>query len=119
MDTADICSRNHVHLVLVIEGLLLGPRIFAFLSKGVFDALQIDEAFTHNDELKKSVVDVDPFAIVNRLRKDRDKMVEDYSNYKLIFQCLGYYGSNRRLLNQFVSKNQIGNFKKTGYRISG
>ena len=74
---------------------------------------QIGEAFTHDDQLKKSVVDVDPFTIVNRLRKDRDKMVEDYATYKLLFQCLGYYGSNRRLLNQFVSKTQIEKSKET------
>ena len=60
----------------------------------------VDEAFTDNDRQKQSVVGIDVFEIVNRLRKDREHMIEDFSTYGLLFKCLQYYGSNRKSLNQ-------------------
>ena len=57
---------------------------------------QIDEAFTEDSRLKQNIDDIDIFSTVNQLRKDREKMIEDYSTYKLLFHCLGYYGSNRK-----------------------
>ena len=73
----------------------------------MYEAMQeVDEAFTHDNQLKKSASDIDVFSIVNRLRKDRDRMVEDYDTYKFIFKCLGYYGQNRRQLNQMERSNE-------------
>ena len=43
---------------------------------------------------------IDVFGIVNRLRKDRDKMIEDFNTYKLLFRCINNYGLNRQNLMQ-------------------
>ena len=57
---------------------------------------QIDEAFNESDQLKQSIAtDISIFHTVNGLRKDRAKMIEDYSIYKLLHRCLAYYGSKR------------------------
>ena len=60
----------------------------------------VDESITHDNQLKQSAQDVDVFSIVNQLRKDRDKMIEDFSTYQLLFKCLEYYGSNIYYCNQ-------------------
>ena len=68
---------------------------------------EVDEAFTNDNELKQSVTGIDVFAIVNRLRKDRDRMIEDYSSYKLLFHCLNFYGLNRNKLNQIKPQTEM------------
>ena len=67
----------------------------------------IDESFTEDNKLKKGAPDIDVFAIVNRLRKDRAKMIEDFSIYKLLFYCIGNYGKNRVAYHQEVSKTAV------------
>ena len=76
----------------------------------------VDEAFTQDNQLKQSANYIDVFAIVNRLRKDRDRMIEDYNTYKLLFQCLEYYGTNREFLNQSLRKSMHKNTRKTNKR---
>ena len=61
---------------------------------------EVDEAITHDNKLKKSATEIDVFSIVNRLRNDRDKMIEHFSTYKLLFHCLNYYGLNREALHR-------------------
>ena len=92
-------------LVTDFRGGVAASAVFLAL----YEAMQeVDEAFTHDNQLKKSVNDIDVFAIVNRLRKDRDRMVEDYATYKALFRCLGYYGLHRVHLNQLGRKYKIG-----------
>lgn len=67
----------------------------------LYETMQdVDESFTQNNTLKQSATDIDVFSIANRLRKDREKMIEDFSTYTLLFKCLEYYGSNRGTLIQ-------------------
>ena len=68
---------------------------------------EVDEAFTSDNKLKQSVTGVDVFAIVNRLRKDRDRMIEDFPSYKLLFHCLNFYGLNRNKLSQIKPQNEM------------
>ena len=59
---------------------------------------ELDESLTQDNQVKQCCnPEIDVFAIVNRLRKDRDKMVEDFATYKTVFQCLNHYGLNREL----------------------
>ena len=75
----------------------------------MYETMQdVDEAFTHDNQLKQSAKDIDVFSIVNRLRKDRDKMIEDFANYQLIFKCLGYYGLNHKTLIQLKRRRNFG-----------
>ena len=64
----------------------------------------VDESFDANNRLKKSATSIDVFAIVNRLRKDRAKMVENLFTYKFLFNCLNDYGKHRITRNE-----QVGN----------
>ena len=74
--------------------------------------ISVDESFTEHNELKKGAPDIDVFAIVNRLRKDRAKMIEDFSTYKLLFYCIGNYGKNRVAYHQEVSKMGVRNLNE-------
>ena len=77
-----------------------------FLS--MYEIMQdVDEAITDDNKLKNSATDIDVFSIVNRLRNDRDKMIEDFSTYKLLFHCLNYYGLNRESLNQIKPSHVV------------
>ena len=73
----------------------------------------IDESFTEDNNLKKGAPDIDVFPIVNRLRKDRAKMIEDFSTYKLLFYCIGNYGKNRLAYHEAVS-NSMGRKSNPG-----
>ena len=64
----------------------------------------VDESFDANNRLKKSATSMDVFAIVNRLRKDRAKMVEDLFTYNFLFDCINDYGKHRITRNE-----QVGN----------
>ena len=69
-----------------------------FLS--MYDIMQeLDESINTDNQIKQcSNPEIDVFAIVNRLRKDTDKMVEDFATYKILFQCINHYGLSRQLL---------------------
>ena len=76
----------------------------------------VDEAFTQDNQLKQSANYIDVFAIVNRLRKDRERMIEDFTTYKLLFQCLEYYGTKREFLNRSIPKSMNKNTRETNKR---
>ena len=91
------------------------PKIFIHDSNGgirgsaVFLAMyqlidEVDDSLNSENKLKKYVDHVDVYGIVNRLRNDRKMMVDDFKTYKLLHQCLGYYGLNRKSLIEYVSK---------------
>ena len=61
---------------------------------------QIDSSITEDKKVKNGAPDIDVFSIVNRLRKDRAKMIEDYETYKLLFHCIAFYGKNRATLKE-------------------
>ena len=65
---------------------------------------EVDEAFKADDMLKQYVKDADVFGTINRLREDRKNMVDEFITYKLLHQCLAYYGSNRKTLSDLVFK---------------
>ena len=65
----------------------------------------IDESFTEDNKLKKGAPYIDVFPIVNRLRKDRSKMIENFETYKMLFYCIGNYGKNRIAYHEAISMN--------------
>merc|ERR1719422_2630564 len=76
----------------------VGPSA-VFLS--LYELMQsVDELFFDKSQLKNSKARIDFAGTVNRLRDDREKMIENYSSYKLLFQCLQYYGTKRDIINQ-------------------
>ena len=84
---------------------------------------ELDESLTEDDQLKAlSNPEIDVFGIVNRLRKDRDKMIEDYETFKVLFRCLNYYGSKRKVFKQVkLNKTRMASFESnatTNSRLS-
>ena len=65
---------------------------------------EIDESFTEDNRLKKCPPDIDVFQIVNKMRKNRAKMIENFSIYKLLFHCINNYGKNRVSYHEEASK---------------
>ena len=55
----------------------------------------VDECINEKNEIKKFATDVDVFEVVNKLRHARANMVDDFETYKMIHQCLSYYGKNK------------------------
>ena len=66
---------------------------------------EIDASFTEDNRLKKCAPDIDVFQIVNKLRKNRAKMIENFSTYKLLFHCINNYGKNRVSYHEEASKD--------------
>jgi len=74
----------------------------------------VDNGLTEDGNIKSSADDIDVFAIANRLRKDRAKMFEDFSTYKLLFQCLGYYGLQKDTIKKQISMPRADRYEKSG-----
>ena len=91
------------------HGGISGAAVFMVL----YDLLQrVDDAFTSNNQIKKSMSKDDSekinvFNAVNELRKDRAKMVNSYANYKLIFMCLNHYGKNKSSFDNIDNVDEI------------
>ena len=66
----------------------------------------VDESINENNEVKKSATDVEVFQEVNKLRHVRANMIDKYENYKMLYQCLSWYGQNKALFDQLKPKNQ-------------
>ena len=60
---------------------------------------QFDDNLTDDGQIKKYDPYLNAFDVVNRLRKDRAKMVKDHETYKLLHLCLSNYGANRDFFN--------------------
>ena len=70
---------------------------------------QIDSSFKEDNTLKRGSPGIDIVPIVNRLRKDRAKMIEDYSTFQLLFYCIGNYGKNRVSYLEEAQRNMLRN----------
>ena len=83
------------------RGGVQGASFFVVL----YDLMQrVDEGLTEDNQVKSSVANVDIFSTVHRIRKDRANAIENFTSYKNLFLCLNYYGPNRGLIQQKVSK---------------
>ena len=118
----------------IMYGKITSPKVFTHDSNGgirgsaVFLAMyqlmdEIDDSFNSENKLKKYVDHVDVYGIVNCLRDDRKMMIDNFQTYKLLYHCLGYYGSHRKTLNEYVSKikkkmNQKGLLTKKRNRLT-
>ena len=77
------------------EGGIAGASVLVVL----FQLLQqVDDYHAHKFTTKDQETKVNIFNEVNNLRKYKDRMVNNYSNYKLLFVCLAHYGTNRSKL---------------------
>ena len=74
----------------------------------------VDNAITQDNRIKNSADCIDVFAIANRLRKDRANMFEDFSIYKVVYQCLGYYGLNRETIRKHLFTTKSGKYDEDG-----
>ena len=62
----------------------------------LYNLLQcVDEGLNEKNEIKKSASDVEVFLEINKLRHARANMVDSFGTYKMIYQCLSYYGQNK------------------------
>ena len=64
----------------------------------------VDECLNENNEIKRSASDVEVFREINKLRNVRANMVDKFGTYKLIYQCLSYYGQNKAHFDQLQPK---------------
>ena len=77
------------------EGGIAGASVLVVL----FQLLQqVDDYHAHKFTTKDPKITVNIFNEVNDLRKFKDRMVNNYNNYKLLFVCLAHYGTNRSKL---------------------
>ena len=73
----------------------------------------VDEGLNEKNEIKKSASDVEVFLEINKLRHARANMVDSFGTYKMIYQCLSYYGQNKAHLDRIKPISQ-GSFHEKG-----
>ena len=79
----------------------------ASLFVALYDLLEhVDGSINENNRLKRSAEDVNVFELVNGLRKDRMNMMNTFTSYKFLHQCLMEYGPNRKIFD-VVQSNQL------------
>ena len=73
----------------------------------LYNLLQsVDECLNEKNEIKKSASDVEVYREINKLRHVRANMVDDFGTYKMIYQCLSYYGQNKTHFDRIKPKSQ-------------
>ena len=72
----------------------------------------VDESLNEKNEIKRSASDVEVFREVNKLRYLRANMVDKFSGYKMLYQCLSWYGQNKAHFDQLKTKSQKTSKKK-------
>ena len=73
----------------------------------LYNLLQsVDECLNEKNEIKKSASDVEVFREINKLRHVRANMVDSFGTYKMIYQCLSYYGQNKPHFDRVKPKSQ-------------
>lgn len=87
------------------EGGIAGASVLVVL----FGLLQqIDDHYAHKfTPSKGQETAVDVFKAVNELRQFKDKMINSYDNYKLLFVCLAHYGKNRSKLGPTLKEENV------------
>ena len=73
----------------------------------------VDEGLNENNEIKKSASDVEVFRETNKLRHVRANMVDNFGTYKIIYQCLSYYGQNKTHFDRIKPTAQ-GSYREKG-----
>lgn len=96
-------SKNMTIMVHDPDGGISGAACVVAL----YNLLQsIDECVNEKNEIKKSAFDVEVYREINKLRHVRANMVDDFGTYKMIHQCLWYYGQNKAHFDRIKPKSQ-------------
>jgi protein tyrosine phosphatase len=83
------------------EGGVCSSAVFVCL----LDLLQkVDAGLIPDDHVKHSVEGNDVSKVVNNLRKERAKMINTYSTFKLVCFCLEYYRKNKEFFHRLKPK---------------
>ena len=73
----------------------------------LYDLLQcVDECLTEKNEIKQFASNVEVFREINKLRHVRAHMVDKFGTYKMIYQCLSYYGKNKTYFDRIGLKSK-------------